>query len=200
MAKLRGHFAELEYERRLETGRRNLAAYYEQHRQSWSKKVRVELTIRHAEVDGVPITGTIDRLDLLDGMKTAVLDYKTGKAKTAKLRSPSKTLPHGGSYWRQLVFYKLLYESTERTSRRVTAGVISWLEPDGKGDFTSESIDISAKDTAFVRELLRETYAKIVAHEFYEGCGEANCPWCDFVQRNVARDSFATAEVEELDD
>ncbi len=200
MAKLRGNFSEVEYERRLETGRRNLAAYYEKYRQSWSKKVRVELTIRHAEVDGVPITGTIDRLDLLDGMKATVLDYKTGKAKAAKLRSSSKKLPHGGSYWRQLVFYKLLYESAERSARRVTSGVISWLEPDSKGDFTSESMDIAAKDTAFVRELLCEIYAKIGTHEFYEGCGEADCPWCEFVQRNVARDSFAAAEVEELDD
>ena len=200
MAKLRGHFSEVEYERRLETGRRNLAAYYEQYRQSWSKKVRVELTIRHAEVDGVPITGTIDRIDLLDDMKARVLDYKTGKPKTKKLRNAVKMPPHGGSYWRQLVFYKLLYESTERSSRRMTEGVISWLEPNSRGDFTDEHIEVSVQDAGFLRELLRETYAKIMAHEFYEGCGEADCPWCDFVQRNVARDSFAAAEVEELDD
>lgn len=200
MEKLRGHFSDLEYERQLETGRRNLAAYYQQYRTSWTKKVRVEMTIRNAEIEGVPITGTIDRLDLSDGLEVTIIDYKTGKAKSQKLRNALKSPPHGGSYWRQLVFYKLLYEIVERSSRRVNAGVISWLEPNNKGNFMDESISFSAKDTAFLRELLRETYAKILQHEFYEGCGEANCQWCDFVQNNVSRDSFAAAEVEELDD
>ena len=43
-------------------------------------------------------------------------------------------------------------------------------------------------------------YTKIMNHEFYEGCGEKNCPWCNFVKRNVVQDSLRDLEIEELDD
>ncbi|MDX1940082.1 MAG: ATP-dependent DNA helicase, partial [Saprospiraceae bacterium] len=158
MQKLQGNFSKREFERRLELGRRNLGAYYQKHLDSWTKNVRVEFTIRNAQIDGVPITGTLDRLDLHEQLSATVVDYKIGKADVSRLRDADKAPPYGGSYWRQLVFYKLLYESTERTSRRITYGLITWLDADSKGQFASKSIDFSTKDTLFLRQLIQETY------------------------------------------
>lgn len=200
MQGLRGGFSDPEFERRLEMGRRNLKNYYQQNIEIWHKKARVELTIRNTQIDEVPVIGTIDRLELHEGLETTIVDYKTGKADLKKLRSADQLKPYGGNYWRQLVFYKLLYESSERSSRRVTLGEISWLDPDNKGQFVTQAIEFTSKDTAFVRQLVRETYAKIMNHEFYEGCGKPDCQWCNFVRHNVVVDSFVEAEVEEMDD
>ncbi|MBK7872430.1 MAG: ATP-dependent helicase [Saprospiraceae bacterium] len=200
MQKLQGNFSKREFERRLELGRRNLGAYYQKHLDSWTKNVRVEFTIRNAQIDGVPVTGTLDRLDLQEQLTATIVDYKIGKADAARLRDADKTPPYGGSYWRQLVFYKLLYESTERSSRHINSGLITWLDADSKGQFTSKSIDFSSKDTVFLRQLIQETYARIMNHEFYEGCGKSDCQWCNFLRKNVTVDSFSEVEVEELDD
>ncbi|HMN90124.1 MAG TPA: ATP-dependent DNA helicase [Saprospiraceae bacterium] len=200
MERLRGNFSQREWERRLELGRRHLPAYYRQEIGTWAPNVRVEYTIRQTQLEGVPITGTIDRLDLHEQLSATIVDYKTGKADPVRLRRPNAKLPHGGSYWRQLVFYKMLYDSAERSSRRATAGRITWLDPDSKGHFPSQTMELSSSDAAFMRELVQETYAKIMQHEFYEGCGKPNCAWCNFVRHNAAVDSFATEIMETLDD
>lgn len=200
MQRSRGNFSRHDYERRLEMGRQHLSAYYKKNIHHWHKNVRIELTIRIVEVDGVPLTGAIDKLELHENLKTIVVDYKTGEIELNKLRPPSEQHPHGGNYWRQLVFYKILYESFDRGARRVNTGIISWVDPDGKGRFKDMEIEIAPQDVALVRRLSKEVYDKIQNHEFYEGCGKSDCKWCNFVRNNVAPDSFAEAEVEELDD
>ncbi len=200
MQRSRGNFSRHEYERRLEMGRQHLSAYYKKNIHHWHKNVRIELTIRNVEVEGVPLTGAIDKLELHENLKTIVVDYKTGEIEPNKLRAPSEQHPYGGNYWRQLVFYKILYESFDRGARRVNTGVISWVDPDGKGRFKDMEIEIAPQDVALVRQLSKEVYDKIQNHEFYEGCGKSDCKWCNFVRNNVAPDSFAEVEVEELDD
>lgn len=200
MQRLRGNFSRHEYERRLEMGRRHLAALYHQNMNTWHRKVRVELNLRNVEVDGVPLIGSIDKLELHEDLKTTIVDYKTGEVEPTKLRPPNEFSPYGGSYWRQLVFYKLLYESFDRSARHVTSGIISWIDPNVKGKFTNSEMEMQPKDVAFIRNLVKETYAKIQNHEFYDGCGKSDCKWCNFVRNNIAPDSFAEIEVEELDD
>lgn len=200
MEKMRGYFSPKDYERRLETGRNWLSAYYRQQVAHWHKKVRIELNVRNAVVEGVPITGVIDKVELHEPLRATVVDYKTGNHKPAKLRPPGGAQPHGGTYWRQLVFYKLLYENYDGGSRQVDTGLISYLDPDGKGEFPEASIALSSEDASFLRQLLRETYDRILRHEFYEGCGEPTCNWCNFVRLRAPVNSFSGEEMEELDD
>jgi len=200
MEKLRGHFPLKEFERRVETGRAYLSAFYRQHVAHWHKKVRLELQVRNAVVDEVPITGIIDKVELHDHQSVVLVDYKTGSHRDAKLRPPGGAQPYGGNYWRQLVFYKLLYENYDNSGKRADTGVISYLDPDPAGVFPQVSVTLSNEDAAFLRTLLRTTYARILNHEFYEGCGEPSCAWCSFVRLKAPVDSFSGEELEELDD
>ncbi|MCB9263996.1 MAG: PD-(D/E)XK nuclease family protein [Lewinellaceae bacterium] len=155
---------------------------------------------RNVEMEGVPITGSIDRL-ILEGLAEArVVDYKTGSQSDVKMKRLTPANPHGGSYWRQLVFYKILYESQPANTRTVKSGTISYLEPDAQGEFQEKTLHYTPKDVETVRKLIHEVYDKIMAHEFYTGCGEPNCPWCNFLRHNVMVDTFSEREVEELDD
>jgi DNA helicase-2/ATP-dependent DNA helicase PcrA len=158
------------------------------------------MSVRNVEVDGVPIYGIIDKLELHEGQEVRIVDYKTGSANDRKVKGPTKSEPLGGNYWRQLHFYKLLYEAKDASGAKVPRGTISYLEPDAKGTFKNASIELTRKDSNFVKKLITETYQKIQQHEFYEGCGEAHCSWCNFVKENQTRDSFVDREIELLDD
>lgn len=196
----RAYFSYKGYQRRLKMGLRYLEAFYEQNSGSWHKKAKVEYTIRQVEVGGVPLNGTIDKLELFEQDKAVIIDYKTGSQDGRKLSPPSKSQPHGGTYWRQLIFYKILFEAHPSTTQLVREGQIAYLEPDVKGVFPRKTLQYNAKDVNIVKDLIVDTYSKIQKHEFYEGCGKKDCQWCNFVKKNIPVDSFSDPEIEALDD
>jgi DNA helicase-2/ATP-dependent DNA helicase PcrA len=48
--------------------------------------------------------------------------------------------------------------------------------------------------------MIGEAYKRIRAHDFYEGCGEANCHWCNFVRDQRLGKEIYPTDIEELDD
>lgn len=199
MQRQQGYFAPKEFQRRTELGKNNLTSYYNTNAPNWSKKVLIEYNIRNIEIEGVPAIGTIDRIDLQEGIDVHIVDYKTGIPQDKKLKAPTPAHPEGGNYWRQLLFYKIIYEAFQK-ERIVKSAEISWLEPDGKGQLINQVVSFTAEDVRTGKKIIREVYDKIRGHEFYEGCGETNCPWCNFVKHQASPDSLADIRREELDD
>ncbi len=198
--KMRPFLSDAMYQQRLQLGQLHLHQYYQQFYRSWPQKVLIEYQVRHAEVLGVPVKGVIDRVDLLINQQLHIVDYKTGRIDDGKTRPPTKARPHGGNYWRQLYFYKLLYEAHQK-ERRVASGAISYLEPGPDGKFDYKVIPFEVEGAQWVSELIRSSYDRIRAHDFYEGCGEPSCNWCSFVRQDAAvADSLRDREIEELDD
>ncbi len=188
------------YRQKLDMGRRYLAQYYRRNIRSWHRRVKVELNVRNVSVEGVPLTGAIDKVELLEGGLARIVDYKTGRHRAAKLRPPTAAQPQGGSYWRQLYFYKLLFEAYSREGRSARSGIVSFLEPDTDGMFVEKEVVFGADGVALLRKWIRETHRRIVEHDFFRGCGKPDCQWCGFVRRNQAVDSFREEALEELDD
>jgi putative RecB family exonuclease len=62
-----------------EEGKGILTNYYNKHIESFALPFFVEYNFS-LEVDGVPVTGKVDRIDKLPDGRLAILDYKTGKA------------------------------------------------------------------------------------------------------------------------
>ena len=201
LEKHQGYFSKKEYERRMELGSQYMDEYVRSNFKGWTKNVSVEKEFKNVEVDGVPITGVIDRIDFLDNQTVHIVDYKTGSHKKDKLSPPTKKKPHGGSYWRQLIFYKILFENWRNNPRRAVSAEISYLEPDlKKGDFPKNKMVFDLKEVNFVKSLIKDTYGKIMQQEFYKGCGEDKCQWCRFLKNQKKVDSFSDKEIEELDD
>lgn len=200
MERRQAHFSRKEYLRRLEMGRHNLTDYYRQHLSQWHQDVLLEFRPRQVEMEGVPLTGSIDKLEILNAASARIVDYKTGSHSDNKMRRPTPANPLGGTYWRQLVFYKILYESYPPNMRIAHSGLISYLDPDKLGKLEEKELVYTSEDVLLVKQMIRETYAKIMAHDFYTGCGQPNCAWCNFVRHNKLTDSFSELEVEELDD
>ena len=152
------------------------------------------------EVEGVPIKGVIDRIDFLNEQEIGILDNKSGSHNNAKLRAPTEAKPNGGNYWRQLDYYKMLWENRTGETRRVRQTAISYLDLNKAGELTIEPLELSTGEMQRAKAMLKDSYLRIKAQDFYTGCGEESCEWCAFVREDMQTPSHTTVEVEELDD
>lgn len=199
MTRHKAYFSPKSYRQKVAAGKVMLEQYYDQFNHTWPQHVLVEASIRNIEFEGIPLNGTIDRVDLVNATRAEIVDYKTGTLSDRKFRGPTSSQPLGGTYWRQLYFYKILFELSQN-ERKATRGSIAYLEPDIAGRFPLKSLDYDERDEEFVKDLIRSTQKRIDEHDFYEGCGEASCLWCGFVREQQERESFADLEIEALDD
>lgn len=195
--KHRENFTREAFARRLEYGEEVLQNYYDKYVSTWNKVVSVERNIR-AVVAGVPIKGKLDKLEF-DGKDINVVDYKTGNIEYAlpKLKGPNDKDPHGGDYWRQAVFYKILIDNDTQKDWKVVSTEFDFIEPDKKKEYRKEKIVISPADTETVKQQIITVWQKIQDRDFYTGCGAEDCHWCNFVKDNNM--AVALHELEEED-
>ncbi|GAA4462273.1 ATP-dependent DNA helicase [Nemorincola caseinilytica] len=175
----------VQYERRLEMGLDQVSAYYDHYIDKLHKEVEVELKVPRYYLDGVPITGKIDRIELY-GDGCIVVDYKTGdpdQSAAANLAPPNEKAPMGGDYWRQMVFYKLLLENYEDRSWLVKSGIFDYVQRTKSGDHKQYVVPMFKQDEDIVRAQLKDAYGRIMNHEFDRGCGKEECHWCNFARR-----------------
>ncbi|MFZ1705401.1 MAG: ATP-dependent DNA helicase [Saprospiraceae bacterium] len=187
MKKYHSHFTNAEMERYNHHGKEILKKYYENYNATWllPQKYEIEYEIKNVHHQGVPISGKLDKIGLID-RSILVTDYKTGKYKTEKLKSPfNKNTEKVGDYWRQLVFYSLLLDADIRNTWKLETAVMDFVEAKNDGTFDNILLNISSEDKAYVSEELKTAYEKIKNHEFSEGCGKPECNWCNFVTKNA---------------
>jgi DNA helicase-2/ATP-dependent DNA helicase PcrA len=196
MKRNRESFTKEQFNRRIEYGHEVLANYYDKYSNSFNKIVAIERSIKNVVVQGVPLKGKLDKLEF-DGKSVNVVDYKSGNYENAlsKLKPPHDKEPNGGSYWRQAVFYKILVDNYQSKDWKVVSTEFDFIEPDKKKEYQKEKIIISAADIETVTNQITITWQKIQNREFYKGCGEEDCKWCNFVKTNNL--SILSEEIEE---
>ncbi|MBS1689641.1 MAG: ATP-dependent helicase, partial [Bacteroidetes bacterium] len=179
-------FTPIQFERRMEQGNTILSEYYDHYIHQFATNVEIELKIPRYILDGVPVTGKIDKIEL-DGDNCTVIDYKTGdpdKSASAYTASPNDKEPLGGDYWRQMVFYKLIMENYQEKNWKVKMGIFDFIEKSKKAnDYRRVVIPIYDQDEQIVRQQLKNAYTGIMNHEFDKGCGKDDCHWCNFARR-----------------
>ena len=200
MGRGRGKFTAKEYERRKAIGRENLTKYYNHYISKWHKKVDIELDVKNVVFEKIPIKGAIDKVEHIDVSSVHIVDYKTGIHSKDKLRRPTAANPIGGSYWRQLVFYKILYESHKAHTKIAKVGKIAFIDQDKLGKIPEKDYVFTSEEVAGFKTMLRESYGSIMRQEFEEGCGEKKCKWCAFVKDHIVPGSFRNEETEAMDD
>jgi len=169
-------------------GKENLALYIDKYSDQLAPKVQLEHQIYNTEVGGVPVGGEVDRADVFPDYVN-IYDYKTGKPNKSRLNLPSDKFPYGGDYWRQLQFYKFLYLS-KFPRAKINKASILYLRPNAKDELEEHEIELGGEHGETVLEWIKEVYARIMDHDFYEGCNEPDCQWCDFVDQvgiNIAK-------------
>ncbi len=186
MKKYHSHFTSKERELSETRGKILLSEYFAEYSSEWSlpRKFEMEFDIK-TEYAGVPISGKLDQVAIYDD-HLQVIDYKTGRYDSAKLKGPTGDEDPGGDYWRQIVFYKLLLRGDDRLKQSMRSGAMDFVERQKDGRFQRRKFEVEEFEMEIVGRQLVESYAKIKNHEFTEGCGEENCKWCNFVNENMA--------------
>lgn len=182
----REHFSAESFVRYSDLGVQVLSAFYG-HR--FRDKIPPQVLLTEYKLDGValddiPLRGFTD-LITFEGNQIVITDFKTGDVEKSRNRfkrpGEHKDHPYGGNYWRQAVFYKILVDLLPR-NWKVQHVVFDFVEPDKKGQWHQQRVDITVDDEQQVAEQIREVWAKIKAHDFYTGCGKEDCQWCNFAR------------------
>ena len=185
MKKYHSHFTVKERELSEVRGKILLSEYFTEYSDQWTlpRKFEMEFDIK-TEYGGVPISGKLDQVAVYDD-HLQVIDYKTGRYDSAKLKGPTGDEDPGGDYWRQIVFYKLLLRGEDRLRQSMRSGVMDFVEKQKDGRFQRRKFEVEEFEMEIVGKQLVDSYTKIKNHEFSEGCGEENCKWCNFVNENM---------------
>ncbi len=185
MNRHRESFTRQAFKRRIEYGLEVLSNYYDKYVNEWNTIVTVEINIRGVQLNGIPLKGKLDKLEF-NGKEVNVVDYKTGDIDKAlpKLKSPDHNNPHGGDYWRQAVFYKILIDNYEHKDWKVASVEFDFIEPDKNKEYRKIKLLINPPDIETVKQQIIQVWDKIQARNFYIGCGKSDCYWCNFVKDN----------------
>jgi DNA helicase-2/ATP-dependent DNA helicase PcrA len=199
MDRQRGYFSENGFVQRLALGKDYLRRIHVEQVPFWRKRAIVERKIDKVELDGVPLTGVIDKIEWLDNRSIRLIDYKTGTPDPKKTAPPDERQPLGGDYWRQMAFYHVLLETARIYPEQVGKTAISWLEPDKRGTFSSVEIDFSGAEIQLMKDTIKSTWELIQARTFHTGCGKEDCAWCR-MHRTQTLAEVMVKEEEGLDD
>ncbi|MDX1911405.1 MAG: ATP-dependent DNA helicase [Saprospiraceae bacterium] len=195
MERQRGFFTENGFTQRLALGQDYLRRIHVEQVPFWRKRVIVERRIDRVELDGVPLTGILDKIEWMEGGTLRIVDYKTGTPDPKKTAPPSESQPYGGDYWRQLAFYTLLLERSRLYPEPVGKTAISWLEPDKRGTFPVTELQFSESERRMVEQWIQMVYNAIQHRAFHTGCGETDCRWC---QMHRDRDAILLSRDHEI--
>lgn len=162
----------------LDFGLEILKNYYEHYKNSFHKNSIVEYSMEAAViVDGVPLVGRIDKIEILDEEKVRVVDFKTSNPD-----NKYEDLKKGGEYHRQILFYKLLCDNAPNFKYKMTSGILEFLQPSKrKNEYVRAEIDLNSDDLEELKILIKDVYLDIKSLRFLNSeemnfCGE--CEWC----------------------
>ena len=72
---------------------------------------------------------------------------------------------------------------------------MDFIQQDKKDEFVKRRVHVTPMDVDIVSKQITESYAKIMNHEFSEGCGDKDCSWCNFVKSNFKSEELDFSHV-----
>lgn len=187
MYKERHAFNEKQFKLRMQQGHDVLPAYYQARKNEFKQYslVQTERMI-NAVIDGVNISGFLDKM-IFDGNRVTVVDYKTGKPEnSAKKSAPPGPRSNGklpNPYWFQLGIYQLMSNLQPGKSWQCNMAIIDCIEKDEKGDFPIIELHYDEDQNKLLREWIAQANHQLQTLEFMNGCGKAECYWCNFAKQ-----------------
>lgn len=185
----REKFSQDKYEHLKRYGIDMIALFYQERLGTISSNVLTEHRIS-ARLGEVPIKGFVDRIDVNDDKVHVVLvDYKTGDPTSDYNKKKLKTCNEdkegvGGDYWRQAMFYKILFDCDATNKYIVQHAAYEFVEPnkDTKQLPEVHRFGFAPEHLEVVKTQIKTVWDKIQAHDFYEGCGDEKCSACQRAQ------------------
>lgn len=176
-----------DFEDSLEKGRNSLGSFFDFYKDEWNDNFLVEFKINGIILDNLKIgdkeyplilTGKLDKVEITEGSKVNVVDYKTSQPKS-KNEILGNTKNSNGDIYRQLLFYKVLLDRFDKGKFNMISGEIDFVEPDKKGRFKKEKFFVSQEETDDLVNTIKQTAKKIANFSFWnEFCDKSDCHYC----------------------
>ncbi len=149
----------------IERGEIALAAYLAQQSTIFKPGDKAEVNFRSENViiDGVRMSGKIDRMEIDEENKTiVVVDYKTGKS-FSKWINDAKL----HKYKQQLYCYKLLIENSQTyKDYTVTEGRLEFVEPNTDNQITPLQLEFDTEELERTKKLLKAMWQHVQSLQF----------------------------------
>ncbi len=153
-------------------GKEILAKYYDFYATDWQKRgvpLSCEFDFSRHEVhfNDIPITGKIDRIDMVDATanKVRIVDYKTSSPKSLNFLM-GQTKEKDTRLLYQAYFYNLLSETDPLFKWKIGEIEFDFIAPE-RDKFKRVSVPVDPAQYAEFKKIVEETYDKIVNLEFH---------------------------------
>ena len=61
--------------------------------------------------------------------------------------------------------------------------MFDFVQQNKNGEYKQVTVPMFAQDEEIVRGQIKDSYGRIMNHEFDKGCGKETCHWCNFARR-----------------
>lgn len=192
MLKRKQYFSKEGYAKKMQYAKEIVQYLYEHKMPHWHKIVSLEYKL-NIQWNNIPLKGFIDKVEFYNN-EIELVDYKTGDILSeytkSKLKSKNKDKNEiGGDYWRQAMFYKILFDNDPKNKYHVRAAKYDFIEPPKSNSSDIETtyyFTFSEEEINQVKQQIEDIWQKIQAHDFYTGCGKKDCVHCNFAKDIVA--------------
>ncbi|MDD2566277.1 MAG: ATP-dependent DNA helicase [Candidatus Gracilibacteria bacterium] len=157
-----------EYEELKEKGVEGLKGWYD-NQVEFKLPIELEYDFRFRNVilDEVPLTGKVDKIELLRENEVCIVDYKTGKTRSLN-EIKGNTANSDGKYFRQLLFYKIMFDLDINLNQKYDLKGLAIEYVEGKdGKYSFVNVDYTDEDIERVKDEIKEVWTKINDLEFW---------------------------------
>jgi len=173
------------YEEIRTRGLEALSGWFDEYKGKWNTETKNEYHVDTTvplplkELPELRVRGSLDKIEIFpDGV--TVVDYKTGAPKSRN-HIIGKTKSKGaGSYFRQLVFYKMLLDRDAKYVMK--RGCIDFVQPKDNGKYISEVFDITMAEVDLLITEISRAAEEILNVSFWDKRCDAHkkgeCEYC----------------------
>ena len=160
------------------TGKENLKKYWLNNEKNFKDQAVIGLEYNFSKhrvlYDGIPITGKIDKIVLLDKVakEVAITDYKTSQPKSLNFLM-GKTKVKNTDFLYQAYFYKLLSEEDKFFHWKIKQIFFDFTEPENN-KFKNVELNVDKSEFINFKKIVKETYQNISDFKFSE---IKDCPY-----------------------
>lgn len=148
-----------------------LTGWYDINANDFKSPIELEYDFRPRWIvlDWVPLSWKIDKIEELFSNEVALIDYKTWRSRTTN-EILGNTQWSDGKYFRQLLFYKIMFDLDKNLSSRFNASelrieFVEWKD----NKYPIINIPYSDEDLARVKNEIKDSWKKINDIEFWRG-------------------------------
>lgn len=176
---LKENATERDREAILAKGSKILEDWYNQYKDSFKSPLFVELYFGNKNIvlDDVPLTGKVDKIEMIGDGRAKLIDYKTGRVKSRN-DILGATKSSDGSVIRQLYFYKILCDLDPTIKVKIDKGEIDFIAANERGNFKKEEFDFEDEKLEEVKKLIVDSYGQMLELDFGKPGDFCDSPHC----------------------